>query len=180
MIEMELRALLTNKLQVKRKLEQHGCKWEAIGIQIDTIYERCDMQQIVNMPIFRIRRSDEKKLLTLKVFMEDLDTAEEFEIEISDDIIMDKMLQRIGFLPKIQVVKRRQFVEYGKFIICMDEIDELGDFIEIENISEKNDEKDKIYGEMKTILLELGVKEDEIKKEKYYEMMIRKQGEKNE
>jgi len=178
MIEMELKALLKNKLQVKKKLEECGCEWVSVGLQVDTIYERSDAKQIVDTSIFRIRKYNDKKILTLKILMEDLDTAE--ELDISDDIVMDKMLQFIGFLPKIQVVKRRQTAKYKEFNICIDEVEGLGDFIEIERISEKSNDKDRIYGEMRTVLLELGVEEEELKKEKYYEMILKNREEKYE
>ena len=180
MIEMELKALLKNKLQVKKKLEECGCEWVSVGLQVDTIYERSDAKQIVDTSIFRIRKYNDKKILTLKILMEDLDTAEELELDISDDIVMDKMLQFIGFLPKIQVVKRRQTAKYKEFNICIDEVEGLGDFIEIERISEKSNDKDRIYGEMRTVLLELGVEEEELKKEKYYEMILKNREEKYE
>lgn len=180
MIEMELKALLKNKLQVKKKLEECGCEWVSIGLQVDTIYERSDAKQIVDTSIFRIRKYNDKKILTLKILMEDLDTAEELELDISDDIVMDKMLQFIGFLPKIQVVKRIQTAKYKEFNICIDEVEGLGDFIEIERISEKSNDKDRIYGEMRTVLLELGVEEEELKKEKYYEMILKNREEKYE
>lgn len=180
MIEKELKALLKNKLQVKKKLEECGCEWVSVGLQVDTIYERSDAKQIVDTSIFRIRKYNDKKILTLKILMEDLDTAEELELDISDDIVMDKMLQFIGFLPKIQVVKRRQTAKYKEFNICIDEVEGLGDFIEIERISEKSNDKDRIYGEMRTVLLELGVEEEELKKEKYYEMILKNREEKYE
>ena len=83
MIEMELKALLKNKLQVKKKLEECGCEWVSVGLQVDTIYERSDAKQIVDTSIFRIRKYNDKKILTLKILMEDLDTAEELELDIS-------------------------------------------------------------------------------------------------
>lgn len=51
MIEMELKALLKNKLQVKKKLEECGCEWVSVGLQVDTIYERSDAKQIVDTSI---------------------------------------------------------------------------------------------------------------------------------
>ena len=49
-----------------------------------------------------------------------------------------------------------------------------------ERISEKSNDKDRIYGEMRTVLLELGVEEEELKKEKYYEMILKNREEKYE
>ena len=175
MIEMELRASLKNKDQVKKKLEEYGCKWVSKGLQVDTIYERKDAQPEAGVPIFRIRKNEGKKILTLKVIMEDIDTAEELELDISDDIIMDKILKYLGFLPKASLVKRRDVTIYGKYCICIDEVDGLGDYIEIEKLSDDSNAKDGIYAEMEGLLLELGIEMCEIKKEKYYQMVLEKQ-----
>lgn len=180
MIEMELKALLKNKSQVMKKLEKCGCEWVLVGLQKDIIYERNDMQQIVHTPIFRIRKCGEKTILTLKVLEGDFDTAEELELNISDEKIMDKMLQTIGFLPKIQIVKTRKITNYKGFNICIDEVEGLGDFIEVEKVSEKRDDKNIIYEKIKKLLLELEVEEQDLRKEKYYEMLLKKKGEKNE
>ena len=108
MIEMELKALLKNKSQVIQKLENFGCEWIFVGLQEDTIYEKKNINQIVDTPVFRIRRCKDKKILTLKVLKEDFNTAEELELNISDEKIMDKILQTIDFLPKIQIKKKER------------------------------------------------------------------------
>ncbi len=179
MIEMELKALLKNKSQVMKKLEKCGCEWVLVGLQEDIIYEKNDMQQIVHTPIFRIRKCGDQKILTLKVLEGDFDTAEELELNISDEKIMDKMLQIIGFLPKIQIVKRREITKYKGFNICIDEVEGLGDFIEVERVSDKRNDKNIIYEEIRKILLELEVEEQDLIKEKYYEMLLKKRREKN-
>lgn len=175
MIEMELKALLKNRLQVMKKIEKFGCEWVLVGMQEDIIYEKNDIQQIAHTPIFRIRKCGDKTILTLKVLEEDFDTAEELELNINDEKIMHKMLQTIGFLPKIQIVKRREMTKYKGFNICIDEVEGLGDFIEVEMISEKKNDKNIIYEEIRKILLEIGVEEQDLRKEKYYEMLLKKE-----
>ena len=178
MIEMELKASLKNKLHVKKIFEQYGCVWTSGGLQVDTIYEKKNIQQIIHAPIFRIRKCNDKTILTLKILEEDLDTAEELELDVSNDKVMDEMLQIIGFSPKIQDIKTRQKTKYREFVICIDEVEGLGDFIEIEMVAEKSDNKDKIYREMRKVLSKVGVMEGDIKKEKYYEMILNSRKEK--
>ena len=100
MIEMELKALLKNKSQFKAEMEAYGCNWSPIYLQVDTIYGGNDMQEVVHVPVFRIRKCNNKNILTLKILMDDLDTAEELELDISDDTIMDSMLKIIGFFQR--------------------------------------------------------------------------------
>lgn len=179
-IEMELKAVLKNKLQVREKLKKDGCKWVLVGRQEDTIYEKNDTLQVVQVPIFRIRKCDDNTNLTLKVLEEDVDTAEELELSISDGTIMDKILQIIGFSIKVKIVKRREITKYKGFNICIDEVEGLGDFIEIERMSEKSTDKNVVYQEIKKILFELGIEEQDLRKEKYYKMLLKKEEELNE
>lgn len=181
MIEMELKALLRNKSAVKKKLEEYGCKWSGVCLQVDTIYEMNNVWKKVGVPIFRIRKCNNEKILTLKMLEEDMNTAKELELTISDDEMMDKMLKAIGFFPKVQVIKRREITKYRGFNICIDEVSNLGLFIEIEKLSLESEYKEKVYSDMKMILAELGVSENDIQQEKYYEMLLENvKGEKNE
>ena len=180
MIEMELKAVLKNKFQVREKLKEKGCKWVVVGRQEDIIYEKKDTRQVVHVPIFRIRRCNDNTSLTLKVLEEDIDTAEELEVSISDGIIMDKILQIIGFSIKARIVKRREITKYKGVNICIDEVEGLGDFIEIERMSGESTDKNVVYQEMKKILFELGIEEQDLRKEKYYKMLLKKKEEQNE
>jgi adenylate cyclase class 2 len=173
MIEMELRAILENKLNVMKKLEKFGCKWVIEDKQVDVIYLQRDTQAIINIPVFRIRKINNNIILTLKIMDDDYDTAEELELEVSDEKTMSNMLNIIGYHPEIEVAKNRRQTQYRGYNICIDEIEHLGEFIEIECISENRDDKDKIYEEMKSVLMDLGVKENNIIKEKYFEMLLK-------
>ena len=171
MIEMELKAVLRDKAEVKKRLEAQGCIWQGISIQKDAIYQSGKRERASHDPVFRIRICGEKKILTMKDLEADLDTAEEYEVEISDDLTVDKMLKRLGFFPQEYMVKKREGTYYKGYHIFLDEVEGLGNYIEIEKLSEHDAKKDKIYADMKKILLELGIGELDLEKKKYFELI---------
>lgn len=175
MIEMELKATLTNRSEVIKNLEQHGCKWIETVLQEDTIYIKSDIDQNIHEPIFRIRKCEDKTILTLKVLENDIHTAKELELNISNEKIMDQILKTIGFYPHARVMKKRSTTTLRGFNICIDEVKGLGNFIEVETISNLSDNKKNTYKEMLNVLLELGVEKQNLLQEKYYEMLLKKE-----
>ena len=171
MFEMELKAVLKNKLQVIDELGKNGCEWSRPLFQKDIIYIQNSVEKTVNIPVFRIRKIDDKTILTLKVQAADLNTARELELEVSDDEIMHHILQTIGFESIVEVKKKRIETDYRGYTICIDEVEELGDFLEIEKLSEEDSDKEREYEMMMHILTELGIREENLVTEKYFEMI---------
>lgn len=171
MIEIELKARLSNKNEVEQKLVKMGCTWSAICVQNDTIYKNNDNDGVTNSLIFRIRECGIQKILTLKAFAEDTNVAEEFELYISDCEKMEQILQILGFFPKETVKKQRKITAYKGFNICIDEVDQLGSFIEIEKMAESDNDKKNVCQEIEKMLHDLNIPQKEIVKKKYYEMI---------
>lgn len=171
MLEMELKARLSDKEQIMNQLSEAGCLWKVPIVQDDVIYIKKDMLQTINIPVFRIRKIDNKTILTLKVQAADINTAKELELEIGDDMIMHQMLQTIGFEAKVEVKKQRTETEYKGYTICIDEVERLGDFIEIEKIGTEESDREKEYAEMMQILETLGIRTEDLVTEKYFEMI---------
>ena len=176
MLEMELKARLNDKSKLKQKLLLEGCKWSGTIVQEDVIYVNKDMIQSINVPVFRIRKIDNKTILTLKVQAADLNTARELELEVSDEKIMHQILRTIGFEAKVEVKKQRTETKYKGFTICIDEVERLGDFIEIEKIGTEDSEKEKEYAEMMCILEGLEITSKDLVEEKYFEMIQKLEG----
>lgn len=172
MLEMELKALLKNKNQVKTFLEEQSCQWSEPHFQADTIYINEQTETTVKNPVFRIRKTDDQTILTLKIQETDLNTAQELELEISDDKTMHQILQTIGFTAKVELGKKRQTTEYKGYHICLDEVKRLGDFMEIEKLAEEGADKEAVYSEMMNILEEFGIKKEDLREEKYFEMIL--------
>ncbi|PIN88826.1 class IV adenylate cyclase [Candidatus Pacearchaeota archaeon CG10_big_fil_rev_8_21_14_0_10_34_76] len=66
---------------------------------------------------------DENKLL-LK--------TDEYETSVGDPEMMKTILEKLDMVNKVTVTKKRKTYTYDNFEICLDFIEELGDFIEVE------------------------------------------------
>lgn len=172
MLEMELKAILKNKLQVINNLEKQGCQWSQLIFQEDTIYIQKNGKTTVKNPVFRIRKIADKTILTLKIQDSDLNTAKELELEVSDDEIMHQILQVLEFTAKAEVKKHRIETVHKGYTICIDDVERLGDFIEIEKLGLGDCNREKEYDEMRKVLQNLGINEDDFVTEKYFEMLL--------
>ncbi len=172
MLEMELKARLKNKENLMQNLTEKECVWKRTICQEDIIYIQQNTGKTVNTPVFRIRKIDEKTILTLKIQAADLNTAKELELEVSDKNIMHQILQTIGFDAKVELKKKRTETEYKGYTICIDEVERLGDFIEIEKLAEEA-QIDAEYAHMWTVLEELGIQKEDLEEKKYFEMIQR-------
>jgi len=66
---------------------------------------------------------------------------EELNLDITDPKIFDSIITHLGFVMVAVVQKRREYYRYQDFTISLDQVEGLGDFVEIELISENDAEK---------------------------------------
>jgi adenylate cyclase, class 2 len=112
----------------------------------------------------RIReKSDGRFILTVKKpLSKDVLTKTEHETEIKNAKEMEQALLLMGYQISNKVIKNRRTVNHGEFEICIDEVETLGSFIEIEKMS---DDVETARRELNDFLTALGVaSEDEVHK----------------
>jgi len=164
MKEVEIKARLKNKKAVMDKLTALGCTFEPAVTQEDTVYARNvgSLKEFRNNDVFlRIRVKNKKKIIfTIKKRMaNDLD-AIEHEVEVSSREEMEQALFLMGFKEAIRVNKTRVTTRYDNCEICIDEIENLGSFIEMEKLTEEGD-SEKIQEELFEFFLTLGITKDD-------------------
>jgi len=161
MAEVEIKARVRDRSRLLERLNNLGCILSDPIRQEDRIYITMGVpfSKLIklNNPILRIRIQRNKKIFTLKMSRSDeLDNIEhETEIENSDE--MDAIIKYLGYVPSIVVVKSRQKGKLGDCEVCVDEVDNLGTFMEIEKIIPDTEPKDKTIEELLKILNELGI-----------------------
>lgn len=173
MVEMELKAVVKNKADVEKKLKNLGCEWCDEGEQIDSIYLKDEINKI-SSPVFRIRKSKSKHFLTFKILEENVNTAKEFETQILDEQVFIEIIRLLGFHFYVTVKKQRKTTSYNGYTICLDEVEQLGTFIEIEKLSDSCQNEKEIYTQQRKILSLLGIEEQMLVNEKYYQMLMNK------
>ncbi len=102
-------------------------------------------------------------------------TRKEIEVPLSDPDKHAEILESLGFVEVLTVSKVREkyYVEKG-IIIALDEVEGLGKFIEIEAMTERNEDVPQLIDKLRAILTELGV--ERFERRSYLELLLEKEG----
>lgn len=102
-------------------------------------------------------------------------TREEIEVPLTDPDEQARILEKLGFVEVLTVhkVREKYYVEKG-VIITLDEVEDLGKFVEIEALVEREDEVEKTVDRLKSIMEGLGVKRFE--RRSYLELLLERAG----
>lgn len=162
--EIEVKARTNNISDIVERLKKLGCVIEAPIRQDDVIFvdAHCgsftDFQPGKN--ILRLRKSNGKIMFTLKQPQTNELDAIEREVEVSNLQEMTHILELLGYHRVITVGKTRSKTSYKDWEICLDEVDNLGSFVEVEKITE-DESAATVQRELWDFLLSLGVKNED-------------------
>lgn len=81
---------------------------------------------------FRIRQVEDTSVLTLKTIGKDTNSFQEFETLISDPYAVRSMLQSVGYHSLVHLQKNRTIYRIDSYHICLDDLKDIGLFMEIE------------------------------------------------
>lgn len=154
MKEIEIKIKVNDLRPLKKKLMELGCVLSEPIIQKDIIFNKKD-EDAQKRNILRIRNSGEVILFTLKRNVTDELDCIEKEIKIDSSQVMEEIVNLLGFSEDVRVNKIRVKTKYRDYEICLDEVEGLGTFIELEKFSEE--EAQKVRGQMCDFLESLGV-----------------------
>jgi predicted adenylyl cyclase CyaB len=136
MIEAEVRFKVSSK-EKARLLSRDGLAWSHVDHVVDYIFKPCCCLEPVIGPRFvRIRQTCTGCFLQYKGLVQgDVEKWEELSLSIDAPAVAALLLKRIGMEPSIVIGRKRRTAEAHDTILCLDEVDLLGDFIEIEAIA---------------------------------------------
>ncbi len=174
MIEIEVKARIEDPKQIERTIISLGAAPIGIENQVDTYYNapQCDFKNTDEA--LRIRAQEGEYFLTYKGPKMDgiSKTREEFEVKIEDAVKMGNILSSLGFYPVATIVKKRKKYMMREFSIALDDVRNLGYFIEIE-ISAKNPNNYKKKVEnIFEFIDKLGISRSSTVRESYLEMLL--------
>jgi len=139
-MEIEIKAQFEDKEKLKENLRKIGAKEEKIKHQIDEYY---------NHPSRDTRKTNEYIRLRYKpgeikgVFAHHVNIADgvnkEYEVEVADINVLKQILKNFGF-PLLGVIdKKRETYKFNEFSITIDEVKDIGNFLEIEVDGEEHE-----------------------------------------
>jgi adenylate cyclase, class 2 len=160
--EIEVKVKIDNTQAVVEKLRALGCEFSQPTVQEDTVYTRDGSIEKFgdhNKAFLRIRVQDDTKVFfTLKKDFGTADGLVKIEHEVAVDSVeeIQNILRELDFKSVVYCKKMRQKTHYKNYEICIDEVEDLGSFIEVEEIAD-SDDAPRIQKEMMDFLATISI-----------------------
>jgi predicted adenylyl cyclase CyaB len=122
-----------------------------------------------------------KTIFTLKYHpdrtldVRDASMPEEHEFTVSSRSELEAMLALLGFSPAMRIYKERQTAHLGNREICLDEVEELGSFIEVEQFAKDGEDVEAISASLREFIASLGIPTEDIGVRRYDVQLLEKQ-----
>ena len=165
MREIEIKAQVKDKQSLLEALSDAGIILSDPIEQHDVVYGQKGVADNAPDSIWlRIRtENDSKKIFTLKQQHESGLDSIEHETEFSDEDELNAIIRILGFDLYSDLTKYRQKAYIDGIELCIDEVADLGIFIEAEKLTDVEADGKAVVEELWTILTRLGVdRSDEV------------------
>jgi adenylate cyclase, class 2 len=162
MREIEIKLRVEQLEPILQKLLEIGCALSEPIEQHDLIYsKKGSTEEWENSKsghiVMRIRRQKDKAVFNLKQQKtSELDNIE-LESVVSDPKAIDQILNKLGYEPRVEVKKIRQKGKHKDYEICIDKVEKLGSFVELEKMADDNANVDEIREQLFKELEGLGL-----------------------
>lgn len=147
--ELEMKFKVRNSKEVVEILENLG-----IEKVVDQEYQ-CDIYFVPSHRNFfekeiisewlRLRKTNTKEQINYKRWLpigeKNQTHCEEYETDVTDGYALKKILEHMDFREIVKVEKKRNCWKYDDVLICIDEVKNLGTFIELEYVKPVEEEK---------------------------------------
>ena len=176
MFEVEIKAYLDDITSVETRLQQLDAIFQKTIHQSDTYFQHPIRNFAQTDEALRIRISDNQSYLTYKGPKLDSSskTREELELKIHEPDKTSEILKKLGFSTVLIVKKTRKIYSMDDIIISLDDVDDLGYFIEFElEVTDKEiipSARDRLI----SLLNKLGIPKDKLERRSYLELRLLK------
>ncbi|MDF1557154.1 MAG: class IV adenylate cyclase [ANME-2 cluster archaeon] len=179
MIEVEIKAPLSEREAVMSKLIEHGCTYLGHRIQSDTYYNAQDRDFAKTDEALRIRKDGECHLITYKGPKVGTisKSRKEVELEISSPEVADELLTCLGYSKVMNINKTRDNYRLDQYTISLDNVRGLGDYIEIETAAQTEGEVPHKVENMIALFTSMGLTKDILITKSYLELLKEKSSE---
>lgn len=165
MQEIEIKLRVKDLDELESKLKQQGCVLSKPIIQEDVIYGHGSFKNYFGHSkegdiAIRIRREDGVPKITLKQQRSHEMDNTEYETEVKDGEVMRNILLLLGWEPALEVKKTRKKGRLGEYEVCLDKVEGLGSFMELEKMTDdENADAEEIRKELFEALKPFGLSE---------------------
>ena len=174
MLEVELKVKVPSLELVRRQLLEKGAVCSGRIHEHDIYYNAPHRDFGVTDEAVRVRYTNDHAVVTYKgakIKKFGLKAREELNIAVESGEVFETMLNRLGFTKTTEVNKWRENYRFSDAAISLDEVDELGPFVEIEIMAEDENSNAAIL--IQRIAKEIGVSGEPILAS-YLELLLSK------
>lgn len=141
MIEVEIKAKAGHDA-VKNRLKQEGASLEKTVEQADVYFNAPDRDFAVTDEALRLRDEGGQVFLTYKGRKLDplSKTRREVDVEVADFKGMEELIRCLGYRETLRVHKTRDTYQLDGALVCLDRVDGLGEFVELETLAIDGDD----------------------------------------
>ena len=174
MIEVEIKLKIDSREKIIEKLESQGFKRGDTVIETDMYFNGNDHDFRKTDEALRIRKTvsldgnilipdtDSTELITLTYKGPKLDdismSRKELWVNVEDFDAMKTILKSLHFRPVRPVIKKRTYYHGEEMVACVDSVEGLGDFIELEIMVDDEQGREKALSIIELELNSLGFK----------------------
>jgi adenylate cyclase class 2 len=133
-LEIEVKAYAEDLVQVEQRLSEMGAVFVGT-VSEDDLYVAHPCRDFRETDeALRVRVMDNRSFMTYKGRRIDdkSKTREEIEVALDDAENAKLLLVKLGFTPVATVIKVRKLYRLGECEICLDDVEGLGTFVEVE------------------------------------------------
>jgi adenylate cyclase class 2 len=158
MLEFELKVRISSLDPVRKQLIEHNARFCGRIHEHDIYYNAPHRDFGVTDEAIRIRYTNDHATVTYKgakIKTSALKAREELNTLVDSGAVFEQMLDRLGFTRTAEVNKWRENYRLFDATITLDEVEDLGTFVEIEILAE--DENSDTAARIEEIAKEIGV-----------------------
>jgi len=111
----------------------------------------------IGVPFARLRTADRHHLFTVKKPVDNEMACLEHECVVSDRDEMHAALITMGWVPTVRIVKQRRTGTWDGVAVCLDIVDGLGAFVEVERMVSAAESGEQVQAGLDALVQSLGV-----------------------
>ncbi|ABL88285.1 adenylate cyclase [Pyrobaculum islandicum DSM 4184] len=166
-VEVKYRADLGS---VRERLKSLGFSLVAAGWEEDIYFQHPCRDFASTDEALRVRISGGRVGVTYKGPRMGFGGKTRVELSAAADVSIVEIFEKLGFVAVARIKKRREYYRGGGFTISLDQVEGLGEFVEIEKVVEGEGEVAEAVAEIRRLAARLGVGEEV--RETYLELFL--------
>jgi adenylate cyclase, class 2 len=158
--EIEVKYRVDDLEALQAALKAHGIELSDPVYQDDQAYAPATWQfgdSKLGISFLRLRTTGGRHYFTLKQPVSNAQACVEHETEIADRQAMHHAALHMGYRPTVRITKTRRTATIGDRCLCVDDLEGVGGFIEVERLAPDDADPRAIQAELAAFVDSLGI-----------------------